>query len=184
MNKFRCVKKYVYSEHLMLYSWASRFVSGKKVLDLGCGEGYCLIGVSLIAKEIVGIDMGINEFGRNVGHTFETNTYYCPTTFKKKNLEKELIDESCDVCFAFEFLEHIENPDFVLEQIKNVPLFIFSLPHNAPARQHKQVFISKQQVEDLIGKYFKNIDWWYLRHGVLQKQPFTSPARYIGICSN
>ncbi len=156
----------------------------KKGLDLGCGEGYCLIGVSLIAKEIVGIDQETNEFGKMVEQTFLSNHYFCPAIFKRKNLEEELIDESCDVCFAFEFLEHIKNPEFVLEQIKNVPLFVFSLPHNAVCRYHKQNFISKEQVENLIGKYFKKIEWWYLRHGVLQKQPFNYPARYIGICSN
>ena len=44
-------------EHYHRYLYALRFVTGKRVLDVGCGDGYGTAFLSLAANEVLGVDI-------------------------------------------------------------------------------------------------------------------------------
>lgn len=87
------------------YEFAVPFISGKKVLDVGCGNAY---GTALMAKsasEITGLDYD--------GVTVADNTHrYASIT--NLSFQQSVIpplpfgDNSFDVITAFQFIEHIE----------------------------------------------------------------------------
>jgi len=47
----------IHYEHLHRYYFASKFVEGKRVLDLACGEGYGSYILSKSAEHVVGVDI-------------------------------------------------------------------------------------------------------------------------------
>lgn len=178
MKYYARLKRKSYAPHLIAYSWAGRYCYGKKVLDIGAGEGHGGIIISLFAKKLTLVD--IEE--SNAGYQ-KKNTYFCPTEFVTQNLEQTPISADYDICTAFEVLEHLENPEYVLEQVsKTGKELVFSLPHNAPSRYHKQVYKSQNEVEELFKPYF-DVDWFQMRKYTIQQGRFDVPHRYMGICT-
>ena len=179
------IKKYKYSFNMFPYIWSARYATNADVLDLGCGEGYCLVPLSVFAKSITGIDRNRSQYGKPTLDICRENQYFCPATFIEKDLEKEEIGINCDVCLAFEILEHLENPEKVVaEMSKRCKWFIFSVPKNYPETAHKQMFYSLEDAKKLVEPHFKNIDWYYFRNGHISKTPFDVTQRFIGVCSN
>jgi SAM-dependent methyltransferase len=107
----------IHYEHLHRYYFASRFVRGKEVLDLGCGEGYGSNILSKYAKYVIGIDYDkkiINHASRK---------------YRKRNLKfiqalatniSDLNGKKFDVIVCFETIEHLEDHDILLSEIRNV----------------------------------------------------------------
>lgn len=88
-------------------------LSGKSILDVGCGQGYFLasIATQLKHKRLVGIDVSIPEFSQQ--HT--------AIEFISADIIEFKIDEEFDVVFADQVFEHIAPCDVEmhLTSIKN-----------------------------------------------------------------
>jgi cyclopropane fatty-acyl-phospholipid synthase-like methyltransferase len=93
----------IYLWHRARYQFAQRFTQGKRVLDVGCGEGY---GPSLLAEdaaEVVGIDYSPEA----VRHASQA--------YARENLRFEVADAAdlpglfreFDVVTCFEVIEHL-----------------------------------------------------------------------------
>ena len=117
-------------EHLHRYAFASQFVAGKRVLDLASGEGY---GASLLARKaasVVGIDLDEATI-RHAGHKYDQSNL----SFLVGAITQAPIPESqCfDVIVCFEAIEHIEEHELLLDEIKrlmiNDGLLIISTPN-------------------------------------------------------
>ena len=94
-------------EHYHRYCFASRFVRGKKILDIGCGEGYGSAFLSQLADVVVGIDrdQAIIDYARKKYSSIPN------LTFKVGNCQDAPDDsENFDMAVCFELLEHL-NPD-------------------------------------------------------------------------
>lgn len=149
-------------EHLHRYAFSCELATGKYVLDIACGEGY---GTNLIAKKasrIVGID--IDEKTIDDAKLKYSNSNI---QFKVGNItsipEKDL---SFDLIVCFETIEHIEEYDKSLLELKRVlksnGILLISTPNkeiysdksNYINPYHKKEF-NKDQFETLILKYFK-----------------------------
>jgi len=120
----------IHYEHLHRYAFASQFVSGKKVLDLASGEGYGCFILSEKAQFVVGIEID------------EKSVTHAQQAYPKKNIEfrKGSIlnipiegEKIFDVIVCFEAIEHINEHDILIQEIKrllkNDGLLIISTPN-------------------------------------------------------
>jgi glycosyltransferase involved in cell wall biosynthesis/2-polyprenyl-3-methyl-5-hydroxy-6-metoxy-1,4-benzoquinol methylase len=120
----------IHYEHLHRYFFASQFVDGKRVLDLASGEGY---GSAILAKRalsVVGVDIDV----KSVKHA--SSRYLLPNLeFIAGSITDIPIREArCfDVITCFEALEHVEEQEKLLSEVKRLlkddGLFILSSPN-------------------------------------------------------
>ncbi len=119
-------------EHFHRYLWAVQLAAGKRVLDLASGEGF---GAALLAEraaEVIGVDID------------ETSIRHAQLNYARENLAFRFADArdlgsleraSFDVVVAFELIEHIDEQQAVLDQIKRVlvpgGLLIVSTPERS-----------------------------------------------------
>jgi len=117
-------------EHLHRYGFAKEFVEGKKVLDLACGEGYGSAILAEKAEEVIGID--INEVV--IKHAC-TKYVKDNLKFMKSSMTEVAIEENklFDVIICFEALEHIEEQNKAIAEVKRLlkdgGIFIVSMPN-------------------------------------------------------
>jgi SAM-dependent methyltransferase len=118
--------QHTFWEHIHRYSFAAKWVSGKKVLDIASGEGYGCDGLRRAgAREVIGVE--IDE---------ET----CARAMQKYGIDvrvgtAEAIPVktgSVDVVVSFETIEHIVRPKSFLQEVRRVltrdGIFIVSTP--------------------------------------------------------
>jgi SAM-dependent methyltransferase len=103
----------LFAWHLARYRFARQFIAGKKVLDVGCGEGYGAALLAERAREVTGVDYSPAA----VRHA--SASYVIP------NLRFEIGNASAldpglgtfDVATCFEVLEHLEDQEALLERV-------------------------------------------------------------------
>lgn len=95
-------------EHWHRYAFARRFVAGRRVADVACGEGYGSALLATVARGVVGVDVdaaaiahAAKAYGANAGLRFvEGSATALP-----------LADASVDAVVSFETLEHLTAAD-------------------------------------------------------------------------
>jgi 2-polyprenyl-3-methyl-5-hydroxy-6-metoxy-1,4-benzoquinol methylase len=103
-------------EHLHRYLLAARIVAGKAVLDIACGEGYGSAMLASSAARVTGVDIAPEA----VAHA--------QARYRAGNLEFRqgaceavpLPDASVDVVVSFETIEHHDQHDAMMREIKRV----------------------------------------------------------------
>lgn len=152
---------YITQQHIMRYVFASKFVAGKTVLDVACGSGY---GSSYLitcgAKEAVGVDLSKNA------------VRYAKNQYSKKGLHFSqgnavslpFHDNFFDVVVSFETIEHINEYEKYLEEMKRVlkpeGMFICSTP-NIKYTQHPHYHVKEFYPEEffsLLKNHFENVE--------------------------
>lgn len=152
------------TEHLHRYAIASDYIDDKVVLDIASGEGYGSNILSRKAKYVYGVDID------------NTTVQLAKLKYKKNNLEFlvgtasgiPLEDDSIDVVVSFETIEHHDEHDKMMIEIKRVlkpeGLLIISTPdklYYTDERNYNNEYhikeLYKQEFKDLISKYFKRI---------------------------
>lgn len=149
--------------HLHRYAMALTLVKGKKVLDIASGEGY---GSNLLSSEadyVYGVDID-EETIKNASNKY-----------KKDNLQFlqgstsniPILDNSIDVVISFETLEHHDEHDEMMEEVKRVlrphGILLISTPDRyfySELKNYNNQFHVKELYEkeftDLIARYFKS----------------------------
>jgi len=147
--------------HLQRYIFALRYCVSKKVLDVACGSGYGTSLISSVAKKIEGIDFD----KKTIEWAKLNNHFYCPVKFKISDIEKEKIRGNFDSIVSFETIEHLNNPELFLKNIKeslnNYGCLIFSIPINEPLNKYHKKNYNWRSVEDLIKNVFNSHIEWY-----------------------
>ncbi len=155
-------------EHLHRYFFAADMADSKRVLDLGCGEGYGSAILAEKAKHVVGVDVD----ARVVEHA--SNNYPLDNLeFRRASVLElgDLPDASFELVICFEVIEHIAEHDELLSLVHRVlapgGLFLVSTPdrevYSEEARYHNPYHVkelSRSEFEDLLSRYFSNYDLW------------------------
>jgi O-antigen biosynthesis protein len=154
-------------EHYHRYYLASRFAQGKRILDVGCGEGYGSAFLSQLADTVIGMDIDpktIDHARRKYSNlpnlTFEVGR--CEEAFRKHN--------SFDMVVGFELLEHLDPDDqarflkSILQTLKPDGLFVVSSPERdeyADIHQTMNEFhrheMTAAELKSFLGGFFKHV---------------------------
>jgi SAM-dependent methyltransferase len=117
-------------EHLHRYMWASTLVRGKRVLDLASGEGY---GANLLAGQasyVCGVDVDEAAVRHAAEKYARPNLHFLAGSITAVPLSN---NQSFDVILCFEAIEHIEEHDALLSEVKRLlkpeGLFVVSTPN-------------------------------------------------------
>src|SRR4051794_35055231 len=151
------------AEHLGRYLWAGQFARGKRVLDAGCGTAY---GSAILSREgaasVVGVDVApaVIEAARGeVGDEVELIVGDISSL--------EFDDDSFDVVACFEVIEHVENPEPVVRELRRVlapgGILIASSPNResyVPGNPHHVREFLPDEFRALLGAAFTHVGLW------------------------
>jgi ubiquinone/menaquinone biosynthesis C-methylase UbiE len=141
-------------EHLHRYSISETYCENKVVLDIACGEGYGSSLLSKKAKFVYGVDID-EETIRNAQVKYEKPN----TKFKIGSTSNiPLKDNMVDVVVSFETIEHHDEHEKMINEIKRVlkpdGLVIISTPDKL-IYSDKRNFNNKFHVKELYKDEFK-----------------------------
>jgi ubiquinone biosynthesis O-methyltransferase len=118
------------NEHLARYHFAMELVAGKKVADIACGSGY---GTQMLARagarSVHGMDISEEavEFART--HHNTSNVTYSVANAQELTA---ISDGEFDVIVSFETIEHLQDVEAYLDQMKRIlrpgGVFVVSTP--------------------------------------------------------
>lgn len=106
--------QFTFWEHVYRYGFASRFVKGKRVLDIACGEGY---GAAALQKAGAASVIGVDISEEACLHAQEK---YGIETRPGSAEQIPLVDKSVDLIVSFETIEHVSNPLRFLDECARV----------------------------------------------------------------
>jgi SAM-dependent methyltransferase len=106
-------ENYWFRRHEIAYRFAASLVAGKRVLEVGCGEGYGTALLAASASDVVGIDYD----ALTIAHAATT---YPQARFVRANLAAlPAPSRSVDVVLTLQVIEHVWNhPEFVRECLR------------------------------------------------------------------
>jgi ubiquinone/menaquinone biosynthesis C-methylase UbiE len=176
--------------HLYAYRYATNFAHKGVVLDIGCGAGYGVNELSVVAQTIIGIDI------------WRDGIYYAHRKYMGNGnyliasaLNLPFRDSCFDLVTSFQVIEHIEGKDVnrLLTQVSRVlkddGVFIVTtpnrrlrlLPFQKPWNpEHKKEYDYKE-FEIILKKFFSNVqifglfatkDVYYVEYRRVKQDPF------------
>ena len=106
-------ENYWFRRHLAVYEWIAARVAGVRVIDMACGEGYGSDVLAASAASVVGVDANpeAHEHAR--------------LRYRRANLrfERDLVEtfaEPADAVVFLQTIEHLQDPDAVLEHFRSL----------------------------------------------------------------
>jgi 2-polyprenyl-3-methyl-5-hydroxy-6-metoxy-1,4-benzoquinol methylase len=103
-------ENYWFRRHLVVYEWIAARVGGRRVVDLACGEGYGSAVLARAAASVVGVDANPNA------HEHARLRYAAPNLrFVRDMVER--FTEPCDAVVFLQTIEHVHDPEGVLENV-------------------------------------------------------------------
>jgi SAM-dependent methyltransferase len=169
-ERFQTVEEYCLSLiHLKAYETAAELAKGKRVLDLGCNNGYGTEIISRKAARVTGVDVSPRSIG--------AARVRCPS------IEFQLVDgttlpfpdASFDAVVSFQVVEHIEDPLPYLAEIRRVltpdGFAVFTTPNReirlSPGMKPWNEFhvreYSGSELSELLHRYFGTVEVRSLR---------------------
>lgn len=150
-------------DHLHRYGIALSFIKDKTVLDIACGEGYGTNLMGNSASFVYGVDIDPDTIEAAKRKYKKENIQYATGSTSAIPLE----DNSVDVVISFETIEHHDQHDEMLKEIKRVlkpgGIVMISTPdklYYTDQRNFKNQFhikeLYKKEFSDLVSGYFKN----------------------------
>src|SRR3954452_23493705 len=103
-------ENYWYRRHLVVYDWIATRVDGLHVVDVASGEGYGANVLAERAASVLGIEPNPEAFDHAVAR-------YPRVTFRRDIAETFI--EPCDAVVFLQTIEHVPDPDAVLEHFKS-----------------------------------------------------------------
>ena len=155
-------------EHFHRYMWAARVIEGRRVLDLGSGEGFGAAILAGSATHVVGVD--VDE--RTVEHSklnyggpdleFQVGSALDLSTFE---------DGSFGAVVAFEIIEHVQDQERVLDEVARVlgdeGILVVSTPdrrlYSEATGQHNPFHereLTLEEFQELLGSHFPHVAGW------------------------
>ena len=104
------------SIHVARYQVAKQFVSGRRVLDIACGEGYgSLLMKQWGAKQVTGVDIDFSAI-----ESAKRNFMVDGVSFICGDAETLTSNDKFDVIVSLETMEHVENEQVYLSKLKSL----------------------------------------------------------------
>lgn len=107
----------------LLGPWVAEVISQKflekkscRVLDLGCGGGFISNRLAQLGHQVTGIDLSVESLEIARKHDLTRSVKYLSGSADHLPFEAD----SFDVVTAMDFLEHVENPQEVIQQVSRV----------------------------------------------------------------
>ena len=180
----------IYAEHIARYEAAAELVEGKEVLDIASGSGYGTAVLGGRAKRVVGVDIS------------QEAIEYSKEKYPRKNVEYlvgsateiPLKDASMDVVVSFETIEHVDEPEKFLSEVRRVlksdGLLVISTPNKEEFAEGNHFHVHEytlEELQDSLKKRFKytrlvwQATWNYTAvvDGPRLTKPWDEPIRTI-----
>jgi SAM-dependent methyltransferase len=106
-------ENYWFRRHLAVYEWIAARAGGRRVVDLACGEGYGSAVLARTARSVVGVDANPEAFAHARAKYTAANL-----TFERNMVELWTGDVDCVV--FLQTIEHVPDPDGVLEHVRDL----------------------------------------------------------------
>ena len=154
-------------EHLHRYFICEEIVKNKVVLDIACGEGYGSKLLSKNSKFVYGVDIDSSTIKKAVEKYDNKNIKFLTGSTSKIPLDDNLVD----VVISFETIEHHDEHQLMIDEIKRVlkpdGIVIISTPDKSiysDKRNYVNHFHVKElyyyEFRDLLEKNFKKINMY------------------------
>jgi 2-polyprenyl-3-methyl-5-hydroxy-6-metoxy-1,4-benzoquinol methylase len=148
--------------HAARYLWAMRYCVHKNVLDAACGEGYGTWILSWAADFASGID--IDKQAITEAYDMYGNVSGSRVVYTQMDVENIKWTPACvDVAVSFETIEHLKNPEKLVQGIRRIlkpgGLFIVSAPENSGSTFHVKDY-TKQELYDQVYPYFDDFHYF------------------------
>src|SRR4051794_23422006 len=104
-------ENYWYRRHLVVYEWIRRRVTGLRVVDMASGEGYGADVLARTARAVTGVEANPDAFEH-------ARLRYARPNLRFVRSLVEVHAEPCDAISFLQTMEHVRNPDEVLEHFK------------------------------------------------------------------
>jgi SAM-dependent methyltransferase len=148
------------AEHIARYLWASKLVAGCRTLDAGCGTGYgCRMLSEGGALEVVGVDVA--------EAVLEVAWQSAPDNvrFEVGDIGRLPFDAgSFERVVCFETIEHVDDPDAALDELKRVlapgGLLMLSSPNPdryLPSHERRQHRYTPAELRAVLEDRFKDV---------------------------
>ncbi len=112
----------------------SKFPSGAKILDVGCGNGNISRALGSLGHQVLGIDLS----PESVRKATELNTFP-NVAFQVINAEQLQIERDFDVVVCSEVLEHLNEPQLLVKELSRLvatgKLLIVTVPNGYGPRE-------------------------------------------------
>jgi len=158
-------------EHWHRYAFARRFVTGKRVLDAACGEGYGTALLATVAADAIGVDID----GRAIAHGRAAYGGQPRLAYDEGSVTAlPLAEATVDVVVSFETIEHLVASDQarMLDEFMRVlapgGLLVLSSPNKRrysdepgyrnPFHQHE---LYRADLERLLAPRFPHRHWFH-----------------------
>jgi ubiquinone/menaquinone biosynthesis C-methylase UbiE len=186
------VKGDIELEHLHRYAFAGELAEQKDILDIACGEGYGSHLLAGRAKSVIGVDLSedvvLHARAKYVAPGLEFRQGDCTCI--------PLENSSVDMVVSFETIEHHDQHEAMLSEIKRVlkpgGLLMISTPERGlldglplrPNEFHVKE-LSLSEFTELLARHFKNhvLFGQKVRYGSLMT-PRPSPSRPLASASH
>ena len=158
----------IWIEHWHRYHFARRWVAGRDVLDVACGEGY---GTALLAREAASA-IGVDVSSEAIAHARSAYANVANARFECAPCTRlPLADASVDVAVSFETVEHIAEQEAFLAELARVlrptGVLILSCPNRLEYRD-KRGFenpfhvkeLYRDELAELVGERFPHSAWY------------------------
>ena len=151
------IKPYTWAHHVARYKFACQYCEDRVVLDVGCGAAY---GAEMLRKEgqarlVVGLDINLDQV--QVGNTLGL------MLIRGDAMKLPFKDESFDVITAFEVIEHLDDPQKAIGEIRRVlktgGVALISTPRRdlwqrTPTNPHHKLEFSFAEFKTYIASWF------------------------------
>jgi SAM-dependent methyltransferase len=148
--------------HLKRYEFALPYCEGKEVLDGACGAGYGSALLATRARRVLGVD-------RSPGAIAYARSRYPAANLEFRELDLlalDLADAAFDVVCAFETIEHLDDRERYLAEVRRVlrpdGLYLASTPQAArtteePDNPFHRVEYARADFEALLRRFFGSV---------------------------
>ena len=106
-------ENYWFRRHEVVYDWIARRVAGRRVVDLACGEGYGSDVLASRAARVTGVDANPEAYEH------ARLKYTRPGVRFVRDLV-ESYDEPCDAVVFLQTIEHVQNPNEILNHLRGM----------------------------------------------------------------